>query len=235
MVQMLGLCIRRYAAFHVFTLIRSRVKQAIERAGPCPRDINFWADRPDTYDLLVEQAVRSVQKLTPLLYPSVASWPTSTNRFLILIDRSPDNSTQYPLKDDRYFVRVKTEIIRTMLWRRSLVMDYKKALDFFGVTGGQTRIVAGVAFQGIAIRCISGRLPASTQSAMLGVFSRMEQPEQPAENSNVAPHVFQYSPGSYSHVLAMSAEGPRLMRISKKLLQSSHTVIPKICCLHHSC
>ncbi|KAI0731438.1 hypothetical protein C8Q76DRAFT_793502 [Earliella scabrosa] len=197
------------------------VKHAIERAGPCPRDINLWAARPDMFFLHVEETVQRVNELAPLLYPTLFDWSDAMSHVLIVVDRRPgDKPIRDDLGDDKYDVRIKNEIIRKWLWRRSLELTMESALQFFNMTRGQTRVIAGVAFEGIVLRCISGHAPASARVDMMRAFARMERV---STKSKKFPHVFEYSPdgGVISHILVMSDDGLQLVEVAATTLPST--------------
>ena len=98
--------------------------------------------------LHVEETVQRVNELAPLLYPTLFDWSDAMSHVLIVVDRRPgDKLIRDYLGDDKYDVRIKNEIIRKWLWRRSLELTMESALVFFNMTRGQTRVIAGVAFE----------------------------------------------------------------------------------------
>ena len=167
--------------------------------------MNLWADSPVVFYNLIQQALQNVVELAPLLYPALFNWSDSMSHRLVLIDREDSCD----LRGDTYVIRIKTEAIRAQLWRRSLEMSMESALDFFRMTGGQTRTIAGVAFEGIALRCISGHFPTPARSAMMREFRRMTRV---ATSGDKFPHAFEYTPDARTTnlTLVLSDEGMSL-------------------------
>ncbi|KAI0762356.1 hypothetical protein C8Q74DRAFT_1371411 [Fomes fomentarius] len=113
------------------------------------------------------EAANAIDGFEPLCDPT--GLPVTTSDAIVVIDKPTCSQPQPGVRrtaSDAFSVQIKSHPARMALMRRVMNVNLamEKATDFFyvPVEFGQTRQIAGIIFEGLALRCISGNVPLSS-------------------------------------------------------------------------
>lgn len=182
------------------------MQHLVAEAGPCPRDIILWAKDPRLFAERIEEAANAIDGFEPLCDPTC--WPTTTSDAILIIDRPKCSQPGVRrTASDAFSVQIKSHPARMALMRRAMNVNLEKATDFFYIPVGQPRQIAGIIFEGLALRCISGNVPLSSFNSMVGMFAQMARA---TTRSTEFTHDFEYSPHNPSHTLVIDGQEVQL-------------------------